>query len=261
MDRTPNIIKNAIYRVAAIDLRHLNFGREYAGAIVKATSYIDDRREVSVVLDDLGRGDFSGLKVPDTYRLEIAGEVIDPFQVTTEYLCSLEHVLDFNSDKKMNARQYGANLMDAWVARAQATETIEDACGRHFTPVVERDDVRFGRTRHVTTWPDASLPPVKRHHHHKQAMKLSDSIFAVRPHTEQLTYIAGLTHAPLNVRRACVILASSYLTPSRIPDRALSEATEDGIVRFSIEGITGATGIPAVDAVIDRYKRSRVMVS
>lgn len=67
----------------------------------------------------------------------------------------------------------------------------------------------------------------------------------VKAHVEH-----GYDDVPDPVHRAAMIYARSLLVASPIPDRATSETTDVGTVRFSIAGRDGPTGIPEVDAVL-----------
>ncbi len=48
-------------------------------------------------------------------------------------------------------------------------------------------------------------------------------------------------------------LAKHYLLDSPISDRAMSESTDVGTIRYSVAGKDGPTGIPEVNAVIAQF--------
>lgn len=261
MATTPNIIANGIYRVAAADLDGLNFGKEYAGAefYFRPIGHLWGVEYYKA--NDKGVVDASGLRFPGTYEITCGSEIIDEeFQVTTRNLADIDAILKYGEEKRTNALQYGANARDAFMARLRATETIEEAALRHFTPIVEVADyinVVEGYN-YPLEWPDAVLIG----EFDNQPVKLvSDSYFTPKATGPvRFYYQSGLKRVKTDISVACTILASSYLTPTRVPERAMSETTDGYYVRFSIEGRDGPTGIPAVDAIIERNSRLRYRI-
>lgn len=258
MDCTPDLFANDIIRVAADDLHWLNFGPDFASAAVRFTSVVDGRvRDYKA--DSEGVVNAYNLPAPMTYRVEVGRETIPYFYVTTRYLCGLETILNHGKNKNTEPKRFGATEEDAWLQRAAATELIEHEAMRHFTPYIEQEArCTVAGCQYFLRWPDAELVGEAAT---ESFCKASDS-FVIAKTTGPVTfcYRAGLEHAPHAIRRAAVVLAASYLTPSRVPDRATGESADNHYVRFSIEGRDGPTGIPAVDAAIEQCGRKRLRV-
>lgn len=72
-------------------------------------------------------------------------------------------------------------------------------------------------------------------------------------------YECGYDTVPGPIRAAALTLAIEYLVPSSMPARATSQSTDIGDFRISVANIDlgRETGIPAVDAAIQRYGRTR----
>lgn len=68
-----------------------------------------------------------------------------------------------------------------------------------------------------------------------------------------ILYEYGMKEAPQDVKWACARLAVHYLMSSPMPDRAISQSTDTGTVRYATAGKDGPTGLPEVDAVIERW--------
>ena len=62
------------------------------------------------------------------------------------------------------------------------------------------------------------------------------------------------------VAQAAMLLAREYLVRSVLSSRATVESTDVGFFRVSVAGRDRPTGIPEVDAVIERFGRSRPLV-
>jgi len=166
--------------------------------------------------------------------------------------CSLDDILDCGNDSGVSPRQAKKTYDDAFVARARATETIEEACGRSFTGRAARQRLYAkAGTYYSLDWPEAEVDDA----HFEQVcdcgvVALSDGVF-------DLVYNHGADVLPADVSQATTLLAASYLMPTNIPSRATGQSTDAGFLRFTIAGVDGATGIPEVDAVIQRRKRER----
>ena len=67
-------------------------------------------------------------------------------------------------------------------------------------------------------------------------------------------YEYGWLEPPADLRWAAIQAARGYVVRNPVPQRALSESTDVGVVRFAIAGRDGCFGVPDADAVIDRYR-------
>lgn len=77
------------------------------------------------------------------------------------------------------------------------------------------------------------------------------------PLSVRIVYEAGMERVPLEIRRAALKLACSYMgaLSSNLPDRALSLSDELGTFRLATPGFGGSFfGLPEVDAVLKRYQ-------
>ena len=75
-----------------------------------------------------------------------------------------------------------------------------------------------------------------------------------------LFYRHGMPAPAGPVAQAAMLLAREYLVRSALSSRATVESTEVGSFRISVAGRDRPTGIPEVDAVIERFGRSRPLV-
>lgn len=75
-----------------------------------------------------------------------------------------------------------------------------------------------------------------------------------------IRYRYGFQEVPERVSEAVLALAAYYLRPSATPDRATGESTDAGFIRYTLAGKDGATGLPEVDAAIEQFGRSGVML-
>ncbi|HEU4657905.1 MAG TPA: hypothetical protein VFR97_10280 [Capillimicrobium sp.] len=69
-----------------------------------------------------------------------------------------------------------------------------------------------------------------------------------------ITYVHGFEELPLEVKRAARLLAKTLLVGSGIDERAAEVRTDAGVLRLA----GGTFGIPAVDAIVDRYRQPTV---
>lgn len=85
------------------------------------------------------------------------------------------------------------------------------------------------------------------------AARAAGAIWARGDRNVTLLYEHGLPAAPEPVRRAGLTLAKAQLIRSPVPDRATSESSDAGTIRYSVAGRDGPTGFPEVDAVIEQF--------
>lgn len=82
------------------------------------------------------------------------------------------------------------------------------------------------------------------------------------PPVERVTVEHGMRLTPPGVSEAVTALAAWYLVPSGVPDNAVSESTDAGVLRFVVGGVDGAeTSLPEVNALISRYGLSDWRIS
>jgi hypothetical protein len=78
--------------------------------------------------------------------------------------------------------------------------------------------------------------------------------------TCSLFYRHGMPAPAGPVAQAAMLLTREYLVRSAISSRATVEATDVGFFRLSIAGRDRPTGLPEVDAVIERFGRGRPLI-
>lgn len=184
-------------------------------------------------------------------------------EVVARHYCSTDDVLDCGDDQS-SPRSIGCTEAQAFEARAQATDVIEQAARRSFVPVTCEEGISCSRgDASILGWPDVSSVSIVDATDSAATVTLVGDSMARLEHStrESIVYVHGLKRFPEPVRRACATLAASYLLPSRIPSRASGESTDAGFLRYTLAGVDGATGIPEVDAVIQQYGRHRMEVA
>lgn len=181
--------------------------------------------------------------------------------VVSHHYCTLDEVLDYGDEKRQSPRQLKRTEAEAFRARAVAETVCDDLCGRTFRATYKAEDAWAGSSLvHQLEWPAYRvLTPgwtlvgdglVK----HYAPLRCGCGATRVQSTIE---YVAGTdAGVPADVRRAVAKLAASYLTLSKVPDRAVYESTEAGMTRYTLAD-SEHTGIPDVDAVLSRHARKR----
>ena len=148
-----------------------------------------------------------------------------------------------------------------FAARQRATDTIESACGRAFSPRRRTQTVLKPSPIVALDFPDVSYIQSSV----GEARLLTDCqarldkvMWTDYPVTVEYGY--GLPYVPDEIRSAAVKLAATYLRPLNRPEAATGESTDLGYISYTLAGRDGATGLPEVDAVITRYQRKRYEV-
>jgi hypothetical protein len=151
---------------------------------------------------------------------------------------------------------------DILATRAEVEEEFEAICGRAFVP-------RFGTftgTGGAQVLPDPHLRKLRSVTVDGTAYTASEledvktdeagiiATSARRGARVVVSYEHGLDSPPADLKRAALTRLRSRLNMSKsaVPDRATSFSTETGTFRLSMPG-ANRTGIPDVDAVLDRY--------
>lgn len=75
----------------------------------------------------------------------------------------------------------------------------------------------------------------------------------------QVLYEYGVNEAPEPVRRAAMALARENLVGTVTFNRATSESSDVGVLRFSLAGRDGPTGNPEVDAVVAQFGLTKLV--
>lgn len=144
-------------------------------------------------------------------------------------------------------------------ARAEATQIVERACGRSFTP---RRGVAVlaarGRLLDLP-WRDVASCELATESGREVPAELPSDCQCLLPEglrpgvrlEASATY--GLPEPPEEVRRAAVRLALYLLRRPARPDNAVGESTDYGFIRYSLAGRDGATGLVEVDAAIKAW--------
>lgn len=179
--------------------------------------------------------------------------------VVKYHYCTINGVLDNGDEQRTSPRKLGRTEKDAFYARAIAETVVDDICGRTFRATYKSEPINVSGTElFQLAWPantmlTCGLQLVGDGH----ARILSSCSRKV----SLAEYISGTdAGVPADVRSAVTKLAASYLSVSNIPERATGESTDAGIIRYTL-ATEGTTGIPVVDAVLQRHARQRVVIA
>lgn len=242
------------YAATPADLSDVEF--EGSPETVRVTSWGAEPK-VAEARED-GSFDLSGgLRAPDRLLIEWDGREAGIDLVRAHY-CDLDAILDWGSAKNTSPRALGKTELDAWRARALAEYTADAICGRTFRATLREDHAMRADGRL-----DQLSMPASEVHTRGWALCGDGLVRFVGGHRTApygtVRYVAGRDgRVPPDVRQAMVRLAASYLSPSVIPDRAMSETTDAGFIRFTLASAE-STGIPDVDAALLRHARSRLV--
>lgn len=190
----------------------------------------------------------------------VANSVVE---VVGGWLCDLA-AIDTVLARGGNPTAYTAVAKRA--ARAAAQETIEQACSVRFAPrwkrvTVASDggtllDTRVLLVRRVLRATDSAGQTVNV----SQASPVGDGGMLTNPEgwpagTLTVDLEHGMATAPVDVARACAILAASMLADGPWDDRGFSVSDELGAFRLLTAGVGGAhTSIPEVESAIRRWR-------
>lgn len=198
------------------------------------SSYVAPRREVHISWD--GRT-----------------QILD---VVAYHYCELDEILDYGDEQRKSPRLRGATEEAAFNARAIAEREIEHICARTFRAAYKEAPARG--QKFMVRWPIAVLLSDYFYAVNEGLVRRTANLHGTFPGTVE--YITGADEGmPPDVRKACVMLAAQKLMPSLIPDRATGQVTDAGTIRFTLASAS-STGLPDVDAVLARYKRSGQVV-
>lgn len=171
------------------------------------------------------------------------------------HYCQLDEILDYGDEQRKSPRGRGCTEEQAFKARAVAENEIDLICKRTFRSTYRSMYSRA--TKFQTPWPVA-FPLSPGFHVHGESVITRDH--DCRHPSMRFAYVTGDdAGVPLDLRRACTVLAAQKLMPSLIPDRATGQSTEAGTIRFTLASAS-STGLPDVDAVLARYMRSGAVV-
>lgn len=185
-------------------------------------------------------------------------EISTVLDVVSAHLCSISDIRSYNAganvDNFEDAELYPNDMV--FKARAIATQIIEDACNVFFSQRRRSCNV-------LAPVPLFSLP-----HCRVDTVSASNGsvdlvsdcqvkLCEVSEYPVELSYVCGYKQTPPDVSAAVVKLTASILRPLNRPECATGESSELGYITYTLAGRDGATGIPDVDAAIQRYKRER----
>lgn len=177
--------------------------------------------------------------------------------VVSAHYCTVADVLDYGDEKRQSPRQLHRTEADAFRARDEAETVCDDLCGHPFraTRVTERTFTGNGGLHQLAMPATRILTPGWE--------PVGDGLVRApsgpdpRTGYASVEYVSGDgARVPADVRRAVARLAASYLTVSKVPDRAVYESTDAGMTRYTLAS-SESTGIPDVDAVFSRHARKR----
>lgn len=222
---------------------------------VAPTTSVSHNRPTNSTSHDL-HYDLSGILVPPTDATVRWDSGMAFLSIVSYHYCTLADILDFGDEKRQSPKDLGRTEIDAFRARSTAERVCDDLCGRTFraTRRVDRGARADGRL-HQLEWPASRIITPGWESCGDGLCK--GPFRSGRGTALDIEYISGIDGgAPSDVRRAVAKLAASYLTISKVPDRAVYESTETGMTRFTLAD-SDHTGIPDVDAVFARHARMR----
>lgn len=217
------------------------------------------------------------LPLLDTYTVTwtaTVGEAACSWQTSLD-VCGghIFSIAQFRASKKEFAAKTAATVRSV---RTAAEVAFEKECGVAFVPRGAREQIRGDDTdtlllSHValrdiyslsvdgTAWTPDEIAVLVREE--PGIVTRTDGLVWTAGSLIVVHYTHGYDRPPVPVRDAVLILAQDRAIPdSRIPSRAVLQATEFGNFRVSVPGRDGPFGIPEVDARVYTYGRPRPAV-
>lgn len=203
-----------------------------------------------------------------TVSWELSGVAVScQVQVVPSRYCSLDDVRTHRADELQNE---GRSDDDVFDARARAEDVIERECGRALQPVMEECFIdrpgctartqpigAAGRVIHDisevirATAQDGSeveVRPVRRGGSFVDVGELGRGCAATA------CIVHGMERTPPEVRHAVAALAARFLTARAEPDNAISMTGDGATISYVVEGASGITALPEVNALIKRHR-------
>lgn len=187
-----------------------------------------------------------------TYELELGGEMYPVERVGSRYCddADLREYGERNGDGFNDESRYPDE--EVWAAIQSAEEAIESGCERSFC--LRAIDVQLAGTCCPEQLPIVDARSTS------DAFLVSDRMAVARgPVTARVEYGA---RCGADVHEACVRLAASYLRPRAGAENARGQSVDGVYISYELAtGDDGSwTGLPFVDAVIERRRSRRVVI-
>jgi len=227
-------------------------------------------RTVSLDASDLAQLD----RLTVTAEASAFGEASAVIPVVGAPLFWVSEARDFDQGQLADSTRFPDDVIVA--LRARIREAFTSVTGRRFVPelvdvtldgsgsgllILPDVEIRALRAiwiREVVTWQELDASQLA-------AVAIAEPGMLVRTNdiwpegiaNVRVRYEAGMERVPLEIRRAALRLAASYMgaLSSNLPDRALSLSDELGTFRLATPGVGGSWfGLPEVDAVLQRYR-------
>lgn len=186
------------------------------------------------------------------HEVEIGSEAYEVERVGSRY-CTTQDIVDYakkNNDAFADANEYPDDVI--WSAIQAAEEAIEDGTRRSFCMRARQITLRGSGLEELPEEDVISLSDGTEVVNGRQAL-------ASEPATVTMTYGAKPTES---IRRACVKLAASFMRPRVGAENARGQSVEGVYISFELPtGADGSwTGLPEVDAIIERNRSRRVVI-
>lgn len=234
-----------------------------AGTTGRYTYTLDPQADVDA-LTIVWAGTFGGVSNSFTSYADVVGE----------YLFALSELRSFDDRKLADTTAYPDATLSG--KRAEIAEFFERECGVSFAPKYGREQVagngstslwlrrsRISRLLAVTVDNVAltsdQLADIDVYEYGKLYRPSGWPCSGKR--NVVVEYEHGWQTPPAKISEAAMILARYDLVVSDLSDRTVSYANDLGQFRLSVPGSKYPTGIPTVDAVLERYTEEQVFIS
>lgn len=150
--------------------------------------------------------------------------------------------------------------------RTTVEQALEDACAVAFVPRYELESFSGGgATTTILRWPrvtavrsvtidDAAVTPVSSVVGLREGIAYYSSGWTAGYGNVQIGYEHGWASPPMRIKRAALLLAKRWITPSAVDDRAINMTNETGTYAIMQAGVRGHMfDLPEVVAAVDQY--------
>lgn len=194
----------------------------------------------------------------------VAQELRSQVMVVGAFLFTIAQMRAYDNGALSDTTKYPDSMIRE--TRAGIAEFFEDVCDQSFIPRYGASTISGEGTPYVvlTDYPLVKLlrSKVDGSSASISGVSISDHGKVYRPagwpqgyRNLLVEYEYGMQAVPYRIHQAALVLARYELVSRDISDRAISLSNELGAVRLSVPGRDYPTGLPFVDATLNRYER------